>query len=123
MRRIDPAMLALLGRILADASDERLVAIFADRERRYLGHETLASGSPGQVVVRVRLLFTRALAFGACGVILAHNHPSGDCRPSDSDLRTTERLRDVAQALEMELLDHLIFAGGRCYSMASGRYL
>ena len=51
------------------------------------------------------------------GVILAHNHPSGDPRPSDSDKRSTRRLAMTADALDCTVLDHLIFAGAECVSL------
>lgn len=50
------------------------------------------------------------------GIILAHNHPSGDPTPSDSDRRATRRLATAAEALDCTILDHLVFAGGKCSS-------
>jgi DNA repair protein RadC len=54
---------------------------------------------------------------GSEGLILAHNHPSGDPRPSDSDKRATRRLAMAADALDCTVLDHLIFAGDECVSL------
>ena len=50
------------------------------------------------------------------GMIVAHNHPSGDPRPSASDLRLTRKLYNVLEAIDVAFLDHLIFAGGRMFS-------
>jgi len=54
---------------------------------------------------------------GSEGLILAHNHPSGDPRPSDSDKRATRRLAMAADALDCTVLDHLIFADSQCISL------
>ena len=54
---------------------------------------------------------------GSEALILAHNHPSGDPRPSDSDKRATRRLAMAADALDCTVLDHLIFAGDECVSL------
>ena len=57
---------------------------------------------------------------GARGLIVAHNHPSGDCRPSRSDILATHRLKEVAIALDIELIDHLILTENAVYSMRAG---
>ncbi|WP_308517635.1 JAB domain-containing protein [Sphingomonas flavescens] len=54
---------------------------------------------------------------GSEGLVLAHNHPSGDARPSDNDKRATRRLAMAADALDCTVLDHLIFAGDECVSL------
>jgi len=48
--------------------------------------------------------------------VIAHNHPSGDARPSDSDRRATRRLASAAEAIDCALLDHLVFGGDDCTS-------
>jgi DNA repair protein RadC len=57
------------------------------------------------------------------GIVLAHNHPSGDPRPSESDLHATRRLVTVADALDCTVLDHLVFAGTECTSLRRLGYL
>ena len=54
---------------------------------------------------------------GSEGLVLAHNHPSGDARPSDSDKSATRRLAMAADALDCAVLDHLILAGDQCVSL------
>ncbi|MGM3262686.1 JAB domain-containing protein, partial [Klebsiella pneumoniae] len=56
--------------------------------------------------------------YNAASVIVAHNHPSGDPRPSDSDLRLTKTLKQALELIEVELLDHIVVAGTRLYSFA-----
>ena len=119
----DPALVQYLRSLLASATVERCHAVFCDRDREYLHDETLAHGGPTRLVGRARPLFERALSLGAAGVLLAHNHPSGDCRPSEYDIESTKRLIAIGAALEIEFLDHLIFAPGRYCSMVLGGYL
>jgi DNA repair protein RadC len=57
-----------------------------------------------------------AARLGSAGLVLAHNHPSGDPRPSDCDQRATRRLASAVEALDCTILDHLIFARGQCAS-------
>jgi DNA repair protein RadC len=68
----------------------------------------------------VRPLVERALELGAAGFLLAHNHPSGRCRPSADDVSGTLRLAEVAEALELSLIDHLIVTRTRVFSMRLG---
>jgi DNA repair protein RadC len=76
---------------------------------RYPGDETGASFPLRSIVID-------AAEHGSAGILLAHNHPSGDPRPSDSDYRATRRLAAVAEALDCAVLDHLVFAGTECTS-------
>ena len=105
------------------AGGERFHAIFVDSHRAYLGDEALGRGEGRALTLRMRDLFGHALALGATGVIIAHNHPSGDCRPSQYDIDATKRLAMVASALDIELLDHLIFTQSSVYSMRAGGIL
>ena len=62
-------------------------------------------------------------ALGSSGIFLAHNHPSGDPRPSESDRRVTRRLAAAADGLDCTVLDHLVFAGTECTSLRRLGYL
>ncbi len=102
---------------------ERFHAIFVDARRAYLGDESMGQGEVDALSLRMRDLFGHALSLGASGIIIAHNHPSGDCRPSQYDIDATRRLMTVATALDIELLDHLIFTHSSVYSMRAGGIL
>ena len=99
---------------------ERFHVIFLDQKWSYLDDCVMAGGRAEQLPVRLRDLFSRALKIGAGGLILAHNHPSGDCRPSGNDIAATKRMIEIGQALDVDILDHLIFARERVYSMRAG---
>lgn len=101
---------------LAGLSTEVLHATFVDARHGYIADEQVAEGSCAHIDVHVRRLLGRALALGARGLILAHNHPSGSPEPSPADCEGTKAIAALGRALEIELLDHLIIAGPRVFS-------
>lgn len=103
--------------------EERMLAIFLDRRGGFLHEEMLAIGDFNGMSLRKRKLVQRLLDLNAHGVLLAHNHPSGNFRPSEIDRDTTARLRAILEPLEFYLLDHLIVARGRVFSMQQGKLL
>lgn len=99
---------------------ERGHVIFFDAQRTWLGDTAFGLGDLGSLSLRMRSLFGEALRLGASGMILAHTHPSGQCRPSGCDIAATRRLQDVGRALDIALIDHLIFTTEAVYSMRAG---
>lgn len=99
---------------------ERFHAVFLDQHSAYLGDAPLGEGGADRLSVRMRHVFAKALSLDASGLIIAHNHPSGHCLPSQIDIDATARLKTVAKALDLELLDHLIFTQNAVYSMRAG---
>lgn len=75
------------------------------------------AGGRSYVVIPIRRIAADALAFDACGVVMAHNHPSGDATPSVRDLAFTRTLAAALRTLEVVLLDHLVLAGDRVTSL------
>lgn len=102
---------------------ERGHAIFVDTARVWLGDAPFGMGSLGTLSVRMRALLGEALRLDAVGIILAHSHPSGHCRPSGCDIAATRRLVEVARALDITLIDHLIVTTNAVYSMRAGGLL
>ena len=74
-------------------------------------------GGRDQVAISIRTVAVDALAFGATGVVFAHNHPSGDATPSARDVAFTRALAAGLRTLEVVLLDHLVIAGDRVTSL------
>lgn len=105
------------------AAHERGHAIFVDAHRAWLGDAAFGMGSMTTLSLRMRGLFSDALRLRAAGIILAHNHPSGRCQPSGNDIAATRRLQDIARALDITLIDHLIFTADAVYSMRAGGLL
>jgi DNA repair protein RadC len=107
---------ALLGPLFAGVSGEKLAVLHLDRARRLLALEERDAESEESVLLSIRDIIARALALDARGLVIAHNHPSGDPNPSRADIRATRRLAETADALDIRLHDHLIFAGADCRS-------
>ena len=102
---------------------ERGHAIFVDANRSWLGDAPCGIGTMSALTLRMRALLGEALRHDAAGIILAHNHPSGHCRPSGCDIAATRRLAEVAGALDIKLVDQLIFTPAAVYSMRAGGLL
>jgi DNA repair protein RadC len=98
-------------------------AIFLDPHGNWLGDAPCGIGTMTTLAIRMRALLGEALRHDAVGIILAHSHPSGHCRPSGCDIATTRRLAQVALALDIVLIDHLIFTTDAVYSMRAGGLL
>jgi DNA repair protein RadC len=105
-----------------DGSRERLWVAHLDRRGRCV-HLSSHEGDAGGVDFPLRKIIRDAALHDSAGLILAHNHPSGDARPSTCDLRETRRLAVAAEALDCRLLDHLVFAGEECSSLRGLGYL
>lgn len=118
----DPSLINYLRTVL-DGTSEALCAIFLDRQGQYIRDEVLANGAIGQVRLAPRALFARAFQLRASRLIVAHNHPSGNCRPSSSDRAATAVLAQMGRALEVELIDHLIVSRSGYFSFLKGGLL
>ena len=105
-----------------DASRETLWVAHVDEEARCL-HVSCHRGDVDSATFPLREIIADAANLGSSGIVLAHNHPSGDPRPSDSDCRATRRLATAAEALDCAVLDHLIFAASECTSLRQLGYL
>jgi DNA repair protein RadC len=96
---------------LGEEAHEWLLALYVDGQMQLLAVDTVAQGDVSGCEVSFWKLISRGKALRAAGFILVHNHPSGDPRPSLSDIRLTRRLAHVSHELAVPLLDHLIIAG------------
>ncbi|WP_086608599.1 JAB domain-containing protein [Erythrobacter donghaensis] len=119
------AMIAYLRSLVLahPASHERGHAVFVDANSVWIGDAPCGIGSMSTLTVSLRALLGEALRVDARGLILAHSHPSGHCRPSGCDIAATRRLSDIACTLEIALIDHLIFTTDAVYSMRAGGML
>ncbi len=70
--------------------------------------ELVSLGTLNTSLVHPREVFRRAIKFGACSIIVGHNHPSGSCKPSGEDLALTKQLKEVGSIVGIEVLDHII---------------
>ena len=95
---------------------ETLRVLYLDSANRLID-ELAQSGDVDNVAVSVRAIVHRGLVVGAAGVILAHNHPSGDTTPSRTDRDLTRALARVSGALGITLIDHLVFSAAEVRSL------
>ena len=119
---MDPALGKYLRSRFGDFREERMHAIFLDARKRYITDENVGEGTHDDVVLQSRRLLSRAFELSAVSVIIAHNHPSGDCRPSQADIDATRRLSDLCAAVDLVLDDHIICTKFRCFSLKKGGF-
>jgi DNA repair protein RadC len=105
-----------------DVARESLWVAHVDDRARCL-HVSCHEGDAMGMHFPLKTIICDAAQHHSAGIILAHNHPSGDPRPSDSDFRATRRLASAAEAIDCTLLDHLVFAGAECTSLRRLGYL
>lgn len=89
---------------------EECKVILLNRANCVLGIYDLSKGGSSGTVVDVRIVLGIALKCNASGIILAHNHPSGNLKPSEADKKITRRLKEACELLEITLIDHFIIS-------------
>lgn len=111
------------GRI-GRARIESMWAVLVDGRMRKLAEVEVGRGGPTSVVVSAREVFEPAVREGASGIVLVHNHPSGDPAPSREDVVLTERLAAAGETLGIAILDHLVIGDGCFVSLVEeGRFV
>lgn len=98
----------MVSRLLKEADKEIMLAISVDAKNKPVGIEVVAIGSLNVAYVEARDLFKHAILSNASGILLVHNHPSGDVTPSVEDWNLTYRIMQAGALLGIELLDHII---------------
>lgn len=102
---------------------EEFWAILLDRGNRVKGCVRISTGGINGTVADPRMIFGIALRTLSSGLVLAHNHPSGQLRPSSEDIALTKKLREGAQLLDIVLQDHLIMTTEGYFSFADNGML
>ena len=98
--------------------NESFKCLLLNRANHALGIVNHSIGGIAGTVVDIRLLFAAAIKANATGLILAHNHPSGNLKPSYQDIQLTKRVKEAGMLLDIQLLDHLILSSESYLSMA-----
>ena len=93
---------------LEGADREHFVVIMLDIKNQLIGMNTVATGMLSSCPIHQREVFKPAILANAAGIILVHNHPSGDPNPSQDDLLLTSRLREAGEVLGIQVIDHVI---------------
>lgn len=103
-----PILKDLLG--MDKSPQEELWAVYLDVKRRVVGLSMVSRGGLSHSVAEPAAVFRQAILSNACGIILAHNHPSGDPTPSVDDINVTKRIKEAGEILGIKLLDHIVVA-------------
>ncbi|MEI5989648.1 DNA repair protein RadC [Enterococcus termitis] len=93
---------------LQDFQQEHLVCLYLNTKNEVIKQETVFKGSLNQSVAHPREIFRSAVKCSAARLILAHNHPSGNPTPSESDIHFTQRMQECGKMMGIEVLDHII---------------
>lgn len=103
---------------LSDLRTEEFWAVFLNQSNKVIHIAQLTQGGISQSIVDVRVLFKTALEHFSTGIIVAHNHPSGNKKPSTEDINITKKIKDAGNLMNIQLLDHLIITQNSYLSFA-----
>lgn len=103
---------------LQDLSVEEFWIILVDRANQILLKERISIGGVSSTLVDPKMLFKVAIENLASGIILVHNHPSGNLKPSQADIKLTQKIADGAKLMDISILDHLIVTDHGYFSFA-----
>lgn len=103
---------------LIDLPYEELWAIFLNQNNKVINYEKISQGGISATVFDARIIFKRAIEHLASGIIISHNHPSGNLQPSAADIELTKNLKESGKLLGINLLDHLIITENNYLSLA-----
>jgi DNA repair protein RadC len=106
-----------------DRDKEHFIVIHCNTRLKITQVEVISIGIVNASIVHPRETFRRAVIAGACNIIIGHNHPSGDCEPSNEDIELTKRICEAGKILHIQLLDHIIFSDTSFYSFREAGYL
>lgn len=109
---------SLLHPLFLDLLHEEFRVIYLSRSNVVLANERISQGGISGTVADGKIIFKKALQMNASALILAHNHPSGEMNPSDSDRRLTEQLVRFGDCIDLKVLDHLIITDNNYFSFA-----
>jgi DNA repair protein RadC len=113
------ALIAYLQTAMAHEQIEQFRILFLDRKNNLIADEVQQRGTVSHTPVYPREVMKRALILNASALIVVHNHPSGDPKPSRDDIEMTRQLKAAANALELELHDHIVIGHGTHASFRS----
>jgi len=108
---------------MRDLKKEHLVTLYLNAKNQLVHKETISMGTLNANLVHPREVFEPALKYSAAQIIVAHNHPSGDPKPSEDDLEVTKRLTEAGKMMGIELMDHVIVSKNSHFSFKEEKLL
>lgn len=103
---------------LEDLEYEEFHVLYLNRSNKIIKHETISIGGETGTVTSIKKIYRTAIDVLASAMIIAHNHPSGNLAPSDSDKTITKRIKEAGELIEVKVLDHIIVAKDKYYSFS-----
>lgn len=97
---------------------EYFKVLFLNQASQVLGYTLISEGGITETCADVRVIMQAALLTNSVAIILAHNHPSGNLKPSRQDMEITKQVKDAAQIMRIKILDHIILTDTGYYSFA-----
>ena len=97
---------------------EEFKILLLNRANKVLGIVPISKGGTSATVADPKLIFVAAIKSNSCGIVLAHNHPSGNLNPSSADIALTKKIAEGGQLLEVPVIDHIIVTNNGYYSFA-----
>ncbi|MCO4291731.1 DNA repair protein RadC [Solitalea sp. MAHUQ-68] len=108
----------LMRPYLVDLNHEEFWVVFLGRSNRLLSVQNISKGGVTGTIADPKIIFKLALEHTASNVVLVHNHPSGNLKPSQQDLVLTAKLKSAGAVLDISVMDHLIITNGGYFSFA-----
>ena len=97
---------------------EQFVVLYLNRANKVIGSYELSKGGITATIADIRIILSVGLKTLATGLILAHNHPSGNLKPSEADVTLTNKIKEAAKLMDIQLMDHIILTEGGYLSFA-----
>jgi DNA repair protein RadC len=101
-----------------DLNHEEFWILYLNRANKIISTEKLSMGSLTGTVVEIKSIFKKGIEKLASGIIIAHNHPSGNLQPSQQDIDLTKKIKETGKLMDITLLDHLIITDTHYFSFA-----
>lgn len=109
--------------LIGDLDHEEFWVVTLSSACRIKSCDRLFSGGIESTIIDIRMIFRKVLESKACSIVIAHNHPSGNDRPSSHDITLTKKVQEAGRVLDITLLDHIVVCPDRYYSFADNGML
>lgn len=104
--------------VLSDLPHEEFWVLMLNRANKIISKKNVSKGGVSGTIADAKLIFKAGIEKLASSIILCHNHPSGNLRPSEADIKLTNKLKEAGRNLDLPVLDHLIIGDNNYYSFA-----
>ncbi|MBD99249.1 MAG: hypothetical protein CMO34_05345 [Verrucomicrobia bacterium] len=104
--------------VLSDLPHEEFWVMYMNRANELIGRKHISKGGVSGTVADVKIILKQALELLSSSLIVCHNHPSGNLKPSQEDIQLTKKISEAAKNIDMKLLDHIIVGNNAYFSFA-----